>query len=82
MNNHCANLDLKSNTQNKKSKSGKLTVEECCDWLKDEQIQGISYWNGPNELALTDKDMQVRCGLKIVLECWDREWYHKHFSKK
>ena len=38
-------------------------------------IQGISYWNGLYELALRDKDMQVRFGLKMVLECWDREFF-------
>ena len=37
-------------------------------------LQGISYWNGTYELVLTDKDMQVRFGLKMVLECWDREF--------
>ena len=25
-------------------------------------------------MALTDKDMQVKFGLKMVLECWDREF--------
>ena len=37
-------------------------------------IQGISCWNGTNELALTAKDMQVKFGLKMVLECCDREF--------
>ena len=37
-------------------------------------LQGISYWNGTYELALMDKDMQVKFGLKIVLECWGREF--------
>ena len=38
-------------------------------------LQGISYWNGTYELALTDKDMQVEIGLNMVLECWDREFF-------
>ena len=37
-------------------------------------LQGISYWNGTYELALTEKDMQVRFILKMVLECWDAEF--------
>ena len=37
-------------------------------------IQGVSLRNGLYELALTDKDMQVRFGLKMILECWDREF--------
>ena len=40
-----------------------------------QKIQGISYWNGTYELALTDKDMQVEIGLNMVLECWDREFF-------
>ena len=32
-------------------------------------IQGVSLRNGLYELALTDKDMQVRFGLKMILEC-------------
>ena len=41
------------------------------DWL---YIQGISFRNELYELALRDKDMQVRLGLKMVLECCDREF--------
>ena len=41
------------------------------------RIQGISYWIGLYELALMDKDMQVRFGLKMVLECWNREFFKK-----
>ena len=37
-------------------------------------LQGVSFWNGLYELALTDKNMQVKLGLKMVLECWDREF--------
>ena len=37
-------------------------------------IQGVSFWNGLYKLALTDKNMQVKLGLKMVLECWDREF--------
>ena len=37
-------------------------------------LQGVSLWNGLYELAMTDIDMQVRFGLKMVLECWDREF--------
>ena len=37
-------------------------------------VQGVSFRNGLYELALTDIDMQVRFGLKMVLECWDREF--------
>ena len=37
-------------------------------------IQGVSFRNGLYELALTDIDMQVRFGLKMVLECLDREF--------
>jgi hypothetical protein len=32
-------------------------------------LQGISFRNGLYELALRDKDMQLRLGLKMVLEC-------------
>ena len=32
-------------------------------------LQGVSFRNGLYELALTDIDMQVRFGLKMVLEC-------------
>ena len=31
-------------------------------------LQGISYQNGTYELALTDKDIQVKFGLKMILE--------------
>ena len=37
-------------------------------------VQGVSFRNGLYELALTDIDMKVRFGLKMVLECWDREF--------
>ena len=39
-----------------------------------EAVQGVSFWNGLYKLALTDKNMQVKLGLKMVLECWDREF--------
>ena len=32
-------------------------------------VQGVSFRNGLYELALTNKNMQVRLGLKMVLEC-------------
>ena len=38
------------------------------------KIQGISFWNGLYELALTDKHIQVRFGLKMIQVCWDREF--------
>ena len=34
----------------------------------------VSHWNGTYELALTDKDIQVGFGLKMVLESWVREF--------
>ena len=37
-------------------------------------VQGVSLRNGLYELALTDKDMQVRFGLKMIQECWGREF--------
>ena len=37
-------------------------------------LQGVSFRNGLYELDLTEIDMQVRFGLKMVLECWDREF--------
>ena len=37
-------------------------------------IQGISFWNGLYELALTDKNIQVRFGLKMIQVWWDREF--------
>ena len=39
------------------------------------KLEGISYWNGPYELALTDKNKQVKVGLMIVLECLDMEFW-------
>ena len=39
-----------------------------------QELQGVSFWNGLYKLALTDKNMQVKLGLKMVLECWDREF--------
>ena len=35
------------------------------------KVQGILYWNGVYELALMYKDIQVRFGLQMVLECCD-----------
>ena len=32
-------------------------------------VQGISFRNGLYELDLRDKDIQLRFGLKMVLEC-------------
>ena len=37
-------------------------------------LQVISYWNGFYEFAPLDKGMQVRFGLKVVLEWWDKEF--------
>ena len=34
-------------------------------------LQGISHWTGLYELALTDRNMQVKSCLKVVLEFWD-----------
>ena len=34
-------------------------------------VQGISLWTGLYELALTDRNMQVKSCLKMVLEVWD-----------
>ena len=39
------------------------------------QLQGILFWTGLHELALTDKYIQVRFGLKMIQECWDREFF-------
>ena len=39
-----------------------------------EYVQGISYRNGLYELALKDKHINVRFGLKMIQECWDREF--------
>ena len=39
-----------------------------------QNVQSISFWNGICKLALTDKDMQVRFGIRMVLYCWDREF--------
>ena len=36
-------------------------------------LQGISYWNVKNNLSPTDRNMQVRFGLKVVLEFWKGE---------
>ena len=38
-------------------------------------VQGISFWNGFYELALTDKHIQVRFGLKMIKVCWDWEFW-------
>ena len=35
------------------------------------QVQGISHWTVLYELALKDRNMQVKSCLKVVLECWD-----------
>ena len=35
------------------------------------EIQGISHWTVLYELALTDKNVQVKSCLKVVLESWD-----------
>ena len=37
-------------------------------------LQGISHWTGLYELALTDRNMQVKSCLKVVLECWDNKF--------
>ena len=42
--------------------------------LNHNYLQGISNWNGTYELALTDKNIQVKIGLNMDLECWDREF--------
>ena len=34
-------------------------------------LQGISYWNVFYDLTLTDKNMQARICLKVVLKSWD-----------
>ena len=34
-------------------------------------IQGVSHWNVSFEMSLTDRSMQVKLCLKVVLECWD-----------
>ena len=34
-------------------------------------VQGISHWTVLYELALKDRNMQVKSCLKVVLECWD-----------
>ena len=39
------------------------------NYLWQGYLQGISYLNGTFELALRDKDMEVKLGLKMVLEC-------------
>ena len=39
------------------------------------QLQVISFWTGLYELALTDKYIQARFGLKMIQECWDREFF-------
>ena len=35
------------------------------------KVQGISYWNVFYELTRTDKNMQVRICLKVILTFWD-----------
>ena len=37
-------------------------------------LQGISHWTGLYELALTDRNMQVKSCLNIALEFWDWEF--------
>ena len=44
-------------------------LTQILDSEEDTFIQGVSFRNGLYELALTDIDMQVRFGLKMVLEC-------------
>ena len=34
-------------------------------------LQDVSYWNMPFKLALTDRNMQARICLKVVLISWD-----------
>ena len=43
-------------------------------FLSFSNLQGVSLWNGLYELALTDKYIQVRFGLRMILECWDRKF--------
>ena len=45
-----------------------------CMFVSFMYVQGISFRNGLYELALRDKDMQVRLGLKMVLEPSDGEF--------
>ena len=41
-------------------------------------VQGISFWNGFYELALRDKHIQVRFGLKLIQVCW--VWHFRLWS--
>ena len=34
-------------------------------------VQGVPYWSVPFELALTDRNMQVRFFFNVILESWD-----------
>ena len=43
----------------------------CCLKLLLNMLQGISHWTGLYKLALTDRNMQVKSCLKVVLESWD-----------
>jgi hypothetical protein len=40
-------------------------------------LQGISYWNVFYELTLTDRNMQARFYLKVVLKFWGFERFLK-----
>ena len=47
-------------------------------------LQGISFWNVFYELTLTDKNMQARICLKVILRSWDYGFlvFSTSFSKK
>ena len=47
-------------------------------------LQGISYWNVFYELTRTDKNMQARICLKVILRSWDYGFlvFSTSFSKK
>jgi hypothetical protein len=50
-----------------------------CKWINYtiscNKVQGISHWTGRYELALTDRNMQVKSCLNIVLEFWDWNFF-------
>ena len=39
-------------------------------------VQDISYWNVKSDFGLTERNMQVRLDLKVVLEFWDRDIFN------
>ena len=71
------NIDCHSIIRYVSTKCIRLSIyENCLSYTSFlwSQLQGILFWTGLHELALTDKYIQVRFGLRMILECWDRKF--------